>query len=258
MRAPLSLTALFGKRGLGYLPDKPDQRDFLIAAAGLPTTPPKEYVPRHGLLPLYQKGNSCTGRVVQACRIGEVNHDRDPGELSGLDNYYKSRYLWGGLGTDSGSYCREAVRAHVLYGAASAEDWPETAWNVQRKPSARAQRGAHKLRGVRGYFRIPSYDLDSMRSVIASGFCVFGGWRIDRAFAQGDGPTVIDAVSGPDSGGHAFLLDGYGPNGLFHMQNSWHGWRGTQHGPSSAWLTEDFVSRVYDAWAVITDETVVG
>ena len=251
MHRPISTTAFISKRGRGYLPDPKDDRDFLIGSS-LPTTPPLEYLPRHGLTPLYQKGNSCTGRVVQAYRIGEFNHGREWPELSGLYNYALSRIAWGGFSVDNGSYCREAVKALVNSGAAHADKWRETAWNVQRKPSAAAQRTAHKFRGIKGYYRIPSGDLDGMRRVLASGFCVFAGWSIDKAFLDGDGPTIIDRVTGPRIGGHAFLLDGYTAHGLFHCQNSWRGWRATKYGPSSAWLTDDFVADAFDIWAIVT------
>lgn len=249
----LSLTALRRGQGLGYRPDWQDGRDLLIGSAGLPTTPPPNYPPHHGLTPLYQEGNSCTGRIVHAFRIGEVNHGRPCPELSGRHNYYVSRFLWGGHLRDGGSYIREAVKALVQEGAATAKLCPETMWKVQLPPSAFAARSAYKLRGLRGYYRIDPSNHTEMRQVLASGYAIKGGWRVNKAFLDKTGPKVVDAIRDADlSLGHAWVIDGY-QGDLYHMVNSWRGWRGTEFVSSGCWMTPEFVAQALDAWAIIVD-----
>lgn len=252
IRLPISIKAVLQQR-LGYLPDKTDARDVPIGAAGLPTTPPDSYLPHHGLPPLYQEGNSCTGRIVHAFRIGEVNHGRQCPELAGLHNYWLSRWLWGGENRDGGSYIREGVKAAVKFGIATSDKWPETVWKVQVSPSGAAQRTAHKLRGVRGYYRLDPSNHAEIRQVLASGYAVFGGWRVDKAFLDKRGPQIIDRIVVPDvSLGHAWPIDGY-EGELYHMPNSWRGWRGTRYVSSGAWMTAAFVEQALDMWAIIVD-----
>lgn len=253
IRVPISWTAIARRLGTGCLPDRVDLRDIHIGAVGLPTTPPDVCLPRHGLMPLYQEGNSCTGRIVQAFRIGEVNHGRECPELSGLHNYWLSRWLWGGQNRDSGSTIRDAVKALVAHGAATSAAWPESVWKVQSKPSAAAQRTAHKLRGLRGYYRLDQRNHTEIRQVLASGFAVFGGWRVNREFTNAGGPRTIDAIRSPDIAlGHAWIIDGYDRE-RYHMMNSWLNWRGTEHSPSSAWMTRAFAAQAIDMWAIIVN-----
>lgn len=244
-------------RRFGWIPDRPDHRDQMIGAAGLPGTPPSEFLPHHGLQPLYQIGNSCTGRVVHGVRISLTNQGRDPGELSGMFNYGLSRFmLFGpsGVDFDGGSQVREACRALVKYGACSAVDFPETSLNIARLPPPAAQRKAFKLSGIRGYYRVPMYDLDAVRRVIASGHTVGAGWSVDAAFVDERGPNVIGPIRGRNIGKHFVLLDGYTRDGLFHSPASWHGWRGTKHVEAGAWFTEQLVAEGLDGWALIFDE----
>lgn len=251
----ISFGALFRRRTTGWLPDPNDPRDLpLGAASSLPSTPPAAFLPHHGLLPLYQKGNSCTGRVVHAVRIGEINQRRECPELSGLHNYYLSRHLWGGTGRDGGSHIRSAIQALAKYGAAPASLWPEQALKVQKRPTPLAQRRAHKFSGIRGYYRLNPADPTELKRVLASGYALFGGWRIDKAFLDDSGSAIIDRITNPNLAlGHAWVIDGYTENGLFHMQNSWRNWRGTAYSPSAAWMTSEFVAQASDLWAVIID-----
>ena len=245
--------ALFKRRPTGWLKDPDDPRDLPLGAV-VPSTPPASYLPHHGLSPLFQVGNSCTGRIVQAVRIGEVNHRRPCPELSGLHNYYLSRHLWGGTGRDGGSYIRSAVQAVAKYGAAPASLWPESVWKIQKRPNPLAQRKAHKFSGLRGYYRLNPADVDEVKRVIASGYAVFGGWRIDKAFLASDGPSTIDAISSSGLAlGHAWLIDGYQSDGRFHMQNSWKNWRSTKYSQSGAWMTPAFVAQATDMWAIVID-----
>jgi hypothetical protein len=256
-RAVSMARAAGGARRFGWKREPFDPRDQLIGAVGLPDAPPAEHLPRHGLRPLYQRGNSCTGRVVHGVRISLKNQGRDPGELSGQFNYNLSRYLaFGadGLDFDGGSYVREACRALVKYGAPLSSLFPESWQNVARFPTAAAQRNAYKLSGVRGYFRVPMHDLNMIRRVIASGHTVGAGWNVDEAFASGSGSNVRGPMKGPIIGAHFVVLDGYTRDGRFHSPASWEGWHGTEYVEAGGWFTEELVAQGADGWAFIFND----
>lgn len=246
------LRVLLGRKELGALPDPADPRDRPIAAAGLPTTPPPEYLPRHGLPPLYQIGNSCTGRVVHGVRISLKLRGRDPGELSALHNYRLSRILAGLADWDMGSYNREAVRAISKFGCAPASLWPETRANVQRNPTPAVQRAAHKFSGLRGYFRLGN-DLDEWRRVLASEHTILTSFYLAKSFERDDGPSTVDVHElDPDGPGHALVIDGYTRGGRFHSPASWYGWRGTQYVEAGCFFTERAIAEhARDSWALI-------
>jgi hypothetical protein len=255
-RASSMARAASGVSRFGWRKDPTDPRDRPVGSAGLPDTPPPEYLPHHGLGPLYQVGNSCTGRVVHGVRISLTNQGRDPGELSGMFNYDLSRFLaFGdeGIDFDGGSYPREACRALVKYGAPPSSVFPESSRNVARFPPPAAQRAAYKLSGVRGYFGVPMHELDLVRRVIASGHTVGAGWRVDKAFARGEGSPIRGPMTGPIVGAHFVILDGYTRSGLFHSPASWRGWHGTEHVESGGWFTDELVAQGMDGWALIFD-----
>lgn len=244
---------LAGWRECGALPEPIDPRDRPISAAGLPTTPPPERLPRHGLPPLYQAGNSCTGRAVHGVRIALKLRDRDPGELSGLHNYRLSRILAGLADWDMGSYNREAVRAIAKFGCAPASMWPEVYANVQRNPPPTVQRAAHKLSGVRGYYRL-SNDLDEWRRVLASDHAIVAAFYLAKPFMSSSGSETVDVGELDRNGpGHALVIDGY-DRSRFHSPASWRGWRGTRFVEAGCWFTERaIVEHARDSWALIFD-----
>ena len=236
---------------LGYLRDHEDRRDRLISAAKLSTELPRSVLPKHGLEPRYQVGQSCTGSIVHAYRIGEVNHGRECPKLSALHNYWLSRNLWGGTSVDGGSYLRSAVQALVRYGAAPEDLWAEDLANIAKRPTPFVQRSAHKLSGSLGYYRIENGDIDAVKRVLANGYAILGGWYVDEAFLDVDGPTIIDKIDAPECHlGHAMVIDGYSEN-LFHVPQSWRGWRGTEFAQAGCWMTRELVAQADDLWAIV-------
>lgn len=253
--------AAFSKRAGGYLQDVPDARDKLIGAlisgeGPINVAPPRRKPPTHGLGPMYQAGNSCTGRCVLGYQIGEVYHGREAPRFSASANYFQSRSFWGGQDRDQGSRPRDAMRAMAKYGLCLEQDWPENWFNINRAPSLKAMAKAFSLRGVHGYFRIPDGDVDAIRRVIAAEFCVGGGWAVGERFKnykEGDGtlPKPNDVSAGM---GHYWLIDGYEANGDAHGLNSWPGWGGNSYGPSRMLISEEFLAAGKDMWAIVTEE----
>lgn len=230
--------------GSGWLLDILDTRDHWYER--LNGRGPLEVLPKHGLPPLYQVGNSCAGRVVHALRISLVNHGRNCPELSALYNYHGSRFLRvGGSPTkDEGTTIRDSIKALVKYGAPESSFWPEVVGNVNRKPSLAASRMAIQ-RGLKGYYRVPAGDTDRIRAAIAEGYAVIAGWDLSSHVTARSVSVLTEAHLGR-SFGHAMVIDGYTKGGSFCIVNSWRGWG--SHGTAVA--TEGFVAAAKDVWVL--------
>lgn len=245
-------------RGLGCRPDPEDARDrelgqLLGVLASSP--PPASASVAHPLVVPRDQGptQSCTGQAVaQAVRLAYLAQGVECPDLSALAPYWWGRSEWGGERVDDGSHLRTTIRAVQRFGCPSEEAWPFAAARVQRSPGWAATRDAYDRRGVRGYYRIVSGDVDGVRRAIAAGLPVVGGWRVDRPFTRSEGPLVIDAPQESTIGGHAVVLEDYEPDGTFGLLNSWGtSWRNG----GRARVTETFVSLGQDLWAIDVEAT---
>jgi len=242
-------------RGLGYLPDPPDERDqdldALLGSALASSPPPVSgdvSDPRVG--PKDQDlTNSCPGQgAALGIRLAYLAAGLECPDLSALDAYYKSRAEWGGQRLDQGSYCRSTIKAIQHAGIADESSWPFNPANVNRRPSWAAARSAFDRRGVRGYYRL--YSADDVRRAIAARHPVYGGWDVDRAFMEYDGTGVIDVPTGEILGGHAFVIQRYFADGTFEKLGSWGlGWGRD----GRALLTERMVEAGRDKWAIVVN-----
>ncbi len=243
---------LLRRQGRGYLPDKPDARDFaakdLLGAIAEPL-PAFASVRHPDVKPKDQGGTeSCTAQATaQGFRTVELHQGGTCPDLSALFNYYAGRAEWGGQNLDAGSFLRTAIKAAIKFGFAPETEWPFRELAVNKQPTWNAFRAAHDLRGPHGYHRCDPGDADEVRRAIAQGYPVVGGWLVDSAFCQSSGPTVIDVITGAPVGGHALLVDEYFSDGTFAILNSWStNWRAQ----GRARITEAFVRRGIDLWAI--------
>ena len=236
-------------QGLGYIRDLVDPRDRLLQEAELSRDLPREVLPRHGLEPRDQAGQSCTGSIVLAYQISEVLKGRNCPGLSAQYNYRGARFLGGLLNRDGGATLRDAAKALVKYGAPPEELFPDTLLNVYRAPSLAASKAAFKIRGIRGYYRIPEGDTNGVRVAIANDAPVIAGWDVDAAFLARRGRSLIDAVNDAIVGKHASILDSYYQDGSYGLLNSWgKTWRDN----GRVRVTENFVGKAFDLWAIVT------
>ena len=106
---------------------------------------------------------------------------------------------------------------------------------------------SHDRRGLRGYYRIPTGDVDRVRHAIAAGFPVVGGWLVDRVFLDWSGAGIIgpqdaDAIVG----GHAMAIVAYAGD-EFRLANSW----GVRWGAGGFALARaSFIAAARDVWAL--------
>lgn len=247
----LSRYVLGAKRRVnGAQPDSPDSRDRLITAAPLSKVVPRAATVDRGQPPKHQDGTgSCCGQgVATGVELAYLALDVKCPELSALFPYYNARRYHQRRVTDNGTGVRHAIKAAKCFGLTPEKQWPMRPAYVNRKPSWRSYQLAHDRHGVRGYYRIPRGDLESVRRAIANGWPVVAWWAIDRAFKSTRGPSVIGPCDLTQrAGNHCMLVPSYYDNGDFGLLNSWgRNWRhnGRQR------VNGEFVTQGRDLWAI--------
>jgi C1A family cysteine protease len=152
--------------------------------------------------------------------------------VSRLFEYYSTRLLQGTINEDSGASIRNAIKAAVKYGVADEAQW---AYDISKfksnpPPSVWSAAAGHK---VSSYHAIADGDIETMKSIIASGYLVGFGFDVYSYFmglemaqkAMLCRPKATETLEG----GHAICQAGYddnkampdGTKGAFLIRNSW-------------------------------------
>jgi len=217
--------------GLGWLPDRPDQRDHMYAAppsvlAALPTTVDL----RRAFPAAYDQGNlgSCTSQAIAAA----VEYDWRQQKLtdavpSRLFIYYQERLLEGSVASDSGAYIRDGMKAIAKFGAPHEDLWPYDIAKFTKKPPAKAYADG-LLRQAVSYARI-AQTLQQLQGCLAAGFPFVFGFTVYESFESdkvaSTGMVPMPASHETELGGHAVLCIGYRDSDRrFIVRNSWGDW----------------------------------
>lgn len=212
----------------GWIPDLPDQRDFLYAAP-MPyqaDIPPK--VDTRSVCPaVYDQGQlgSCTANAIG----GAIEFDQKKQKSmefvpSRLFIYYNERVIEGTVNQDAGAQIRDGIKSVAKAGAPPETDWPYDITKFTNKPSDTAYSDAAKHL-VTSYQRLVQ-ELNTMRGCLASGYpFVFGFTCYESLESQQVAQTgVLPMPHATDKpiGGHAVVCVGYDDDErVFFVRNSW-------------------------------------
>src|SRR6266571_873545 len=212
----------------GWIPDIPDQRDFLYAAppAFLRALPPRVDL-RAQCPAVYDQGQlgSCTANAIG----GAIEFDRLKQKLSDftparLFIYYNERAIEGTTGSDSGAQLRDGIKSVAKQGVCSETDWPYDIAKFTQKPPAKAYTDAMLDRAV-AYQRLVQ-NLNQMKGCLASGYPFVFGFSVYESFESQQvaqtGHAPMPAPGEQQIGGHAVMAVGYDdtPQTLL-VRNSW-------------------------------------
>ncbi|MBA4392635.1 MAG: peptidase [Desulfobacca sp.] len=231
------------KGGYGWVPDVPDQRDYLLSAmlkvpARLPSTvdlrPLCSKVEDQGQL------GSCTANALAGAleylerkdkAIGSadlkkrlLSGSRDPfQDFSRLFIYYNERVIEHTTTSDSGAMIRDGIKTLAKQGACSEQSWPYEVSKFKAKPTVRCYKEALEHQ-ITSYFRINT--VDEMRTCLAAGFPFVFGFTVYESFeSQVVSRTGVVNMPKPKErmlGGHAVLAVGYNHSQQrFIVRNSW-------------------------------------
>ncbi len=214
------------KRRYGWVPDTPDQRDFLYSRIARPIKLP----PMIDLRPICSKienqgklGSCTANALVGALEFLEKKDNLPQADLSRLFIYYNERAIEHTTDSDSGATLRDGIKSLAKLGVCPEADWKYVISKFKTKPSQKsyADASGHK---IVSYHRILS--LDDMRNCLAQGYPFVFGFTVYESFESMEvEKTGVVNMPQPDEavlGGHAVVAVGYDDNQKrFVVRNSW-------------------------------------
>jgi C1A family cysteine protease len=215
------------KASYGWVPDKPDQRDFLYSAkrAVPPTLPPSVDL-RSKDSPIEDQGHlgSCTANALAgALQFLELKDGLPLVDLSRLFIYYDERILENTVNSDSGAPIRDGIKTLASQGVCPEKMWPYVISKYRLKPSQSCYKnGAQHL--ITSYYRI--LTTDEMRTCLADGFPFVFGFSVYASFESAQvaktGVVPMPQPGEKQMGGHAVMAVGYDDStSRFLIRNSW-------------------------------------
>jgi C1A family cysteine protease len=247
----------------GWIPDLPDARDHLFAAApGVLSKLPAAVSLRAHCPPVYDQGQlgSCTGNAIAAAiqfdRMKQKQASANTLVPSRLFVYYNERVIEGSVGHDAGAQIRDGVKSVANQGACfetGRSAWPYNIGEFTKRPpqACYAEAAKHQIVQYSRLVPIPA----QLKGCLAAGYPFVFGFTVYESF---EGPQVagtgIVPMPSPREhalGGHAVLAVGYDDRTqTFTVRNSWSAkWgKGGYCEMPYAYLTNDQLAR--DFWTI--------
>jgi C1A family cysteine protease len=214
------------KKYFGWIPDIPDQRDYLYQVIKPVIRLPKEVDLRNFCSSVENQGRlgSCTANAL-AGNIEFLDNKPDSiyKDISRLFIYYNERVLAGTEDYDSGASLRDGIKTLKKIGYCWETTWPYIIANFALKPPERCYIEAKKYR-IKSYHRISR--LSEMLICLAEGYPFIFGFTVYESFeSKKVSRTGIVNMPKKDErvlGGHAVMAVGYNQKAKrFLVRNSW-------------------------------------
>jgi C1A family cysteine protease len=231
----------------GWIPDLPDQRDFIYAAplAALRALPPEKDLSGE-CPPVYDQGElgSCTANAIGAAHHFEQIKQLAPQRTrSGAGNprkaftpsrlfiYYNERAMEVTVNEDSGAMIRDGIKSVVKQGVCPedlpgtpAGEWPYVVRKFTTKPPKTCYTEALNHQVV-SYQRV-TQTLNQMKGCLASGYPFIFGFSVYESFETSTvaktGKVPMPKRGEAMLGGHAVVAVGYNDaDERFIVRNSW-------------------------------------
>src|SRR5215472_4255435 len=222
-------------RKFGWLPDLPDQRDYLysVPAEHLQALPPQVNLRKqYRFPPVYdqQALGSCTANAIAAALQFDELKEKEASsfEPSRLFIYYNERVMENTVSSDSGAQIRDGIKSVGTTGYCPETEWPYDIAKFADQPPTACYQDARKYKAIR-YQRVVQ-SLSQMKGCLAAGTPFVGGFSVYESIQNpqveqtGDIPLPRQGES--LLGGHAILIVGYDDaKQVFNLRNSWgDGW----------------------------------
>jgi len=214
------------KKFYGWVPDRPDQRDYLYRAIRPVVRLPKKVDLREFCSIVEDQGmlGSCTANAL-AGNLEFLDHkiDDEYTDVSRLFIYYNERVLEGTIDYDSGASLRDGIKTLRKQGACWEKTWPYLIERFTRKPFKKCYLEAKK-HCIESYHRINS--LNEMLTCLAEGYPFVFGFTVYESFqtqkVARTGVANMPKKKEKVLGGHAVMAVGYNQKQKrFLVRNSW-------------------------------------
>lgn len=215
------------KGAYGWVPDVPDQRDYLLSAVlKVPARLPSKVDLRPFCSKVEDQGQlgSCTANALAGALEFLERKDKVPfQDFSRLFIYYNERVLEKTTSSDSGAMLRDGIKTLAKQGVCSEKSWPYVVSKFKVKPKASCYQEALQHQ-ITSYHRI--LTLDEMRVCLAEGFPFVFGFTVYESFESLEvSRTGVANMPKPTErvlGGHAVMAVGYDHSKQrFIVRNSW-------------------------------------
>jgi C1A family cysteine protease len=226
----------------GWIPDLPDQRDFLYSAIrAAPAKLPKAVDLSMLMSPVEDQGQlgSCTANALAGVlEFLELKDGQKLLDLSRLFIYYNERAIEQSVEVDSGAMLRDGIKSLVKQGVCAEKKWPYVISKFTKKPSPACYRDASK-HTISSYHRL--LTLKDMRACLAQGYPFVFGFSVYESFESAKvvktGIVDMPRPSERQLGGHAVCAVGYDDKAKrIIVRNSW--------GPK--WGSKGYFTMPYD------------
>ena len=212
----------------GWIPDLPDQRDYLYSApTHVLNVLPTSVDLRSGCPPVYDQGQlgSCTANAI----AGAIEFDLSKQNLSDftpsrLFIYYNERAMEGTINSDSGAMIRDGVKSVATQGVCPEPEWPYNISKFTVQPPQQCYQDALACKATLYQRIIPT--LSQLKGCLASGYPFIFGFIVYESFESNTvaqtGIVPMPRYREQVLGGHAVVAVGYNDaQQWFIVRNSW-------------------------------------
>jgi len=233
-----------GKKQYGWIPDRPDQRDYLYKAIRPVVRLPEKTDLREFCSSVEDQGQlgSCTANALagnleyldrkgilgtcptsQVAQMGNLRSWTGYTDVSRLFIYYNERVLEGTIEYDAGATLRDGIKTLRKQGVCWEKAWPYVIERFDKKPPRKCYAEAKK-HCIESYHRIN--NLPEMLTCLAEGYPFVFGFTVYESFqSQRVAKTGVANMPGKKEkvlGGHAVMAVGYNQSQKrFLVRNSW-------------------------------------
>jgi C1A family cysteine protease len=215
--------------GYGWVPDLPDQRDYMYSA---PITVIKKLPAKIDLRSkcpaVYNQGHigSCTANALGAAwefaRKKQKLKDFMP---SRLFIYYNERVMIKSVKSDSGAIIRDGIKSLNAKGVCPEKEWPYIEPKFADTPPKKCFTDA-LMCAIKSYQRLTNTNLNQLQGCLSEGYPFVFGFTVYESFeSEAVAKSGIMPMPGPKEkllGGHAVVAVGYDSSKqAVIVRNSW-------------------------------------
>ncbi|MFH1223816.1 MAG: C1 family peptidase [Pseudomonadota bacterium] len=210
----------------GWVPEIPDQRDYLYRAIKPVIRVPKKIDLREACPEIEYQGKlgSCTAQALAGnLEFLDKKIDGKYTDVSRLFIYYNERVLMDAVDSDSGASLRDGIKTLKNDGACYESIWPYVISRFNKKPPQKCYDEA-KAHRIESYHRLSA--IPEMLTCLTEGYPFVFGFAVYESFeseqVERTGIVRMPKKTEAQIGGHAVMAVGYDQAGKqFIVRNSW-------------------------------------